>query len=47
MTINSGYEAILFENMSEGRYHLKWQKKSKAIETDFGFDIDGMAIYRN
>lgn len=30
-----------FENMHEGQLPFKWQgKKSKAIETDFGFDID-------
>ena len=30
-----------FENMSEGQLPFKWQgKKSKAIENDFGFDID-------
>lgn len=30
-----------FENMDEGQLPFKWQgKRSKAIETDFGFDID-------
>ena len=30
-----------FENMSEGQLPFKWQgKRSKAIKTDFGFDID-------
>ena len=30
-----------FENMEEGQLPFKWQgKKSKAIETDYGFDID-------
>lgn len=30
-----------FENMEEGQLPFKWQgKKSKAIVTDFGFDID-------
>lgn len=32
---------ICFEKMDEGQLPFKWQgKKSKAIETDFGFDID-------
>ena len=30
-----------FENMNEGNLPFKWQgKKSKAIITDYGFDID-------
>ena len=30
-----------FENMDEGKLPFKWQgKKSYALETDFGFDID-------
>lgn len=32
---------ICFEDMDNGQLPFKWQgKKSKAIETDFGFDID-------
>tara|TARA_E500000178_G_scaffold338517_1_gene378941 strand:+ start:204 stop:941 length:738 start_codon:yes stop_codon:yes gene_type:complete len=32
---------ICFEDMENGQLPFKWQgKKSKAIETDFGFDID-------
>lgn len=32
---------ICFEDMNNGQLPFKWQgKKSKAIETDFGFDID-------
>lgn len=32
---------ICFEEMDQGQLPFKWQgKKSKAIETDFGFDID-------
>ena len=32
---------ICFEDMDSGQLPFKWQgKKSKAIETDFGFDID-------
>lgn len=32
---------ICFEEMESGQLPFKWQgKKSKAIETDFGFDID-------
>ena len=32
---------ICFNKMNEGQLPFKWQgKKSKAIETDFGFDID-------
>lgn len=32
---------ICFEKMDEGQLPFKWQgKKSKAIEVDFGFDID-------
>ena len=32
---------ICFEDMNNGELPFKWQgKKSKAIETDFGFDID-------
>ncbi len=33
---------ICFERMDEGQLPFKWQgRKSKAIITDFGFDIDG------
>ncbi len=32
---------VCFEEMEKGQLPFKWQgKKSKAIETDFGFDID-------
>lgn len=32
---------VCFEQMDEGQLPFKWQgKRSKAIETDFGFDID-------
>ncbi len=32
---------VCFEEMDDGQLPFKWQgKKSKAIETDFGFDID-------
>ena len=32
---------ICFEEMDKGQLPVKWQgRKSKAIETDFGFDID-------
>jgi len=32
---------VCFENMDAGQLPFKWQgKRSKAIETDFGFDID-------
>jgi hypothetical protein len=32
---------VCFEDMDNGQLPFKWQgKRSKAIETDFGFDID-------
>ena len=32
---------VCFEEMDKGQLPFKWQgRKSKAIETDFGFDID-------